>query len=214
MQEVIKYNGISYYKHPKQKYYYSSRKGERYSRSLHRQIWFDNYGEIPEGYQVHHKDHNAYNNTIDNLELVERSEHSKYHGKNRAKEDPVRFITLAEIGREHAKEWHGSEEGKRWHSKHGKERGFGVRDYGFHKCDCCQIEFKKASFRQRFCSNLCKSKHRRLSGGDPIKAICENCRCEFITQKYNKRRFCSAECRPTPNPNGSRGKKNRSSASV
>lgn len=36
-------------------------------------------GNIPKGYDVHHKDHNKLNNSLDNLELIDKHTHSKMH---------------------------------------------------------------------------------------------------------------------------------------
>lgn len=47
--------------------------------ALHRKIWIATYGEIPEGYIVHHIDGNKLNNDIKNLCLMTRSEHMKHH---------------------------------------------------------------------------------------------------------------------------------------
>ena len=45
----------------------------------HRQVWEDNRGMIPKGLFVHHKDGNKRNNNIENLELVNRTEHGNKH---------------------------------------------------------------------------------------------------------------------------------------
>ena len=47
--------------------------------SLHKYNWIKKNGEIPEGYQLHHKDHNKLNNELENLQLVTVSEHTKLH---------------------------------------------------------------------------------------------------------------------------------------
>lgn len=46
---------------------------------LHRLIYEDFYGEIPEGYNIHHKNGNKKDNCILNLALVEHGEHSRQH---------------------------------------------------------------------------------------------------------------------------------------
>lgn len=46
---------------------------------MHRKIWFDNYGEIPKGYHIHHKNKDKTDNRIDNLELVTSSQHQVKH---------------------------------------------------------------------------------------------------------------------------------------
>ena len=46
---------------------------------LHRYVWEKFNGKIPKGFQVHHKDKNRSNWQIENLELVNNSEHHKFH---------------------------------------------------------------------------------------------------------------------------------------
>ena len=41
-------------------------------------------GDIPKGYDVHHKDHNKHNNYVGNLELIEKRKHCIRHNKDRA----------------------------------------------------------------------------------------------------------------------------------
>ncbi len=45
----------------------------------HRLVWINNYGEIPLGMVVHHKDGNGKNNELSNLELIKKKEHTKLH---------------------------------------------------------------------------------------------------------------------------------------
>jgi hypothetical protein len=47
----------------------------------HRWVWMIEVGEIPKGFDIHHKDGNKDNNDISNLELITRSEHQKKHWK-------------------------------------------------------------------------------------------------------------------------------------
>lgn len=44
-------------------------------------IWEKHFGEIPKGYLIHHKDRNALNDNIENLELMSRAEHLAEHRK-------------------------------------------------------------------------------------------------------------------------------------
>ena len=53
---------------------------------LHQYIWITVNGDIPEGYDVHHKDGNRQNNSIYNLELLTIKEHHELHGSNIYKE--------------------------------------------------------------------------------------------------------------------------------
>lgn len=46
---------------------------------LHRLVWEDSYGKIPDGYEIHHKNKNRRDFRLENLELVEKKEHAKRH---------------------------------------------------------------------------------------------------------------------------------------
>jgi predicted DNA-binding protein YlxM (UPF0122 family) len=58
-------------------YFAETRCGRRY---LHQDVWVASKGEIPKGMQIHHKDGDKENNNLENLELIEASEHGKRHG--------------------------------------------------------------------------------------------------------------------------------------
>lgn len=49
-------------------------------------------GEITNGYDVHHKDHNKLNNFVENLCLIEHKKHSDLHSKDKSK--PIVQYTL------------------------------------------------------------------------------------------------------------------------
>lgn len=51
---------------------------------LHRLVWEVFVGPIPEGYDVHHINHNPSDNRLENLELIERKEHSIKHKTDRS----------------------------------------------------------------------------------------------------------------------------------
>jgi len=46
----------------------------------YRKIYEQNYGKIPNGWHIHHKDHNHENNDPSNLEALPPDEHAKKHG--------------------------------------------------------------------------------------------------------------------------------------
>ena len=48
-------------------------------RFEHSIVWEKNYGKIPLGMQIHHKDFDKTNNDISNLQLVTPLEHKRYH---------------------------------------------------------------------------------------------------------------------------------------
>lgn len=51
-------------------------------KPLHRLIYEEKFGKIPDGYHIHHKDGNKLNNNIDNLECLSPSNHGKSHKHN------------------------------------------------------------------------------------------------------------------------------------
>lgn len=46
---------------------------------LHRVLWEDKHGPIPDGFVVHHIDGNRWNNEPENLELLSSAQHSRHH---------------------------------------------------------------------------------------------------------------------------------------
>ena len=61
-------------------YWITSTKEGNYGKYLHRLIWEDFYDcKVPEGYNIHHKNHNKLDNCILNLQLINASEHIKLH---------------------------------------------------------------------------------------------------------------------------------------
>jgi hypothetical protein len=58
----------------------------------------------------------------------------------------------------------------------------------------CDIDQPWPYYRQRFCSNACKSKHRRASRVDHEERICSVCGKPFQCNKYAKQHRCSHEC--------------------
>lgn len=57
-------------------YVYSDKKG---CILEHKKVWIDSNGEIPKGYDIHHKDEDKLNNKLSNLKMLTRSEHMKIH---------------------------------------------------------------------------------------------------------------------------------------
>lgn len=47
--------------------------------SLHRYVWEQAYGPVPEGYVVHHVNHDKLDNRLENLQLMTHAEHSRHH---------------------------------------------------------------------------------------------------------------------------------------
>ena len=60
-------------------YRITSRNEGNVGKYLHRLIFEDFYGWIPEGYHVHHKNGNKLDNCIMNLQLIRKDEHHRLH---------------------------------------------------------------------------------------------------------------------------------------
>ena len=106
---IQEFNGIRFYRCGN---YYQH--GYTEPVRLHRAVWEQYHGAIPDDCDVHHVDHDRTNNRLENLALWDRDEHRKYHARIRPKRD------LPEAARQAAKEWHGSDAGRQWHSEHAK----------------------------------------------------------------------------------------------
>jgi hypothetical protein len=182
------FNGRKYYQ-------YEGRYFTSNTRKMHRDVWEHYNGKIPKGYHIHHIDGNPSNNDISNLQLMKASEHLRMEGKKRHKENPEWSKRFHEKGIQLAKEWHKSEEGRKWHSEHAKKQWENPSVF-FHRCIQCDLLFE--SFKNigaKFCSNNCKSAHRRLSGVDNEERICIVCNAEFTCNKYYSQSKCKRGCK-------------------
>ena len=104
---------------------YTLYRGEKYfskgTKRLHRVVWEVHNGEIPGGYDIHHKDHDKTNNQIDNLELVNSGEHRSLHVKMYHRNNPDAARKNLEKVQDKCREWHKSEKGNEWHKNHYEE---------------------------------------------------------------------------------------------
>lgn len=193
------FNGRIYYLRKSQGYYYSPKKTESGVKGcdmLHRMVYMSVYGEIPTGYEIHHKDGDKSNNDISNLECLSVEEHREYHATHISEEQRKRkWENLQKNVRPKADIWHGSEKGKEWHRQHYEE----MKDKLYEKVEricavCGKTFYTSRKNTGKFCSAKCAAKDRRDSGIDNIEKICEYCGKPFITNKYQKRQFCSRKC--------------------
>lgn len=60
--------------------YYGATSGDRHL--LHRRIWEDANGPIPDGYDIHHRDENKTNNSLENFECLPKAEHTRLYSPN------------------------------------------------------------------------------------------------------------------------------------
>lgn len=191
--KFIVIDGISFCRDDETGYYLNGTMGVR----AHRYVYAKYHGPIPEGYHVHHKDEDKSNNDIDNLELMLAGDHLTYHGlKNAANPEWLEWSrnNMATKARPAASEWHGSEAGLAWHREHAKCSIMAIEPRDF-VCEQCGTGFRtRPTGQNKFCSNACKSAHRRVLAVDHVSRDCAFCGEAFARDKYRKTRTCSRSC--------------------
>lgn len=196
--DVAKINGITFRKDKNTGYYLSGKAINGKRKRLHVYVWELHNGKVKEGFQIHHIDHNKYNNEIENLAELSKEEHSKLHAEELTDEQRAKKAeNVVKNAIPKAKEWHGSEEGRKWHSEHAKD-AFSHRDVLKYQCTFCGKEFETKNIygesQNRFCSANCKAAFRRKSGVDKASRKCLCCGGEFRVYKYSKTKNCE-KCR-------------------
>lgn len=188
-------DGYKFRKDTKTGYYLSTKKIGVSRLRLHVYVWKKHNGDIPKGYQIHHKDINKDNNEIDNLDCLSKKEHATWHGENASEETKGKWTENLNKIRHKASEWHRSKEGMAWHKKQGeKQRGIDFHTYGELTCRNCGKKFQGIEKLSKYCSPNCRTKARKASGVDDETRECEVCNDNFTVNKYSKKRTCSRKC--------------------
>jgi predicted Zn-ribbon and HTH transcriptional regulator len=200
--ESVVFNGITYRRYPESKRrsdaLYFTPNGTHRAKGvgrLHEEIWKAANGPIPDGYHVHHVDHDALNNSLDNLACIPKREHIDHHAEERktaGRYQTPEWLAHLDSARAKASEWHGSPEGIEWHRENGRQAWVG-REPVLAVCDQCGKTFDSL-MPGRFCSNKCKSAWRRDSGVDDVERQCVRCGQVFTVNKYSKKSHCSRSC--------------------
>ena len=120
-----------------------------------RWVWINHYGAIPPGMDIHHKDGNKSNNSIENLEMLSRSDHLKRHWEEGHYDIKRRREQLDKV---RPLKWLKSEAGKKAVSEKGKEVWANRKP----KKIICGHCGKEAYFKRwaRFCCQACYMKWR------------------------------------------------------
>lgn len=72
---VVEYGGLKYTM--RNTGYYGCTTGDRHL--LHRRMWEDANGPIPDGWDIHHVDENKTHNALDNFECLPKAEHTRMY---------------------------------------------------------------------------------------------------------------------------------------
>ena len=183
--KYLEYDGLKFCRDEKTGYYLNSTIRER----IHRYIWEKEVGAIPEGCHIHHLNGDKSDNRIENLAIMTGKGHLRMHMAEQARKDAARENVKKAIAA--APAWHKSEAGRAWHSKQATGRK-PKRETKI--CDVCGKPFEGTK-TQRFCSNACKAKYRRIMGLDDIERTCGICGKTFKSTRFHQQKFCSNECK-------------------
>ncbi len=182
-----KFNGIVYGRNLKRNDHYFK------LVHLHRAVWTYYYGEIPDGYVVHHIDFNKDNNDISNLMLMTNAEHMKFHAENKKPQKPSKKSKFKCIVC--GKEYEAVNIGRNLYcSKECLEEYKKTWLYGeTRRCLFCGKEFTAYKYgNHKFCSHKCSTDYNSRQGS--LVKICPICGKEFSTLKHENRTYCSPEC--------------------
>ena len=193
MSNTVRYRGQTYRQHGR--YFQSDDTALGARRLLHRAVWIDQYGPIPDGFHVHHRDGNGLNNALKNLALIHGGAHSREHMLERHKDPAFRAQSLAGLAkaREAAKAWHRSPAGRAWHVQHAS-RAWTNRSPGVVICTVCGASaLSEFPGRTKFCSPKCAQKGcYAKQKTDP--RVCLACGQPFLANKYRAAKFCGYRC--------------------
>ena len=182
------------------RYYLSTKDIDGKRRWLHQYKYEQEHGVIiPEGYEIHHADHNRSNNDIGNLELLSNDEHNKRHAdascvRGRSDRNIEHLEQIRELAALAKRGLYRGEKQRR------KER---VEDGVFRTCKQCSEEFrlnKRARLDDtKFCSKECaktywQSKRRKTL----VEVLCKQCGQLFRRGENGVKgqsSFCSEPCR-------------------
>lgn len=196
MREFVEYKGEKFWLQSTGRYFQSGRR-TNVERLLHRRIWIEHNGEIPEGYAVHHIDGNWRNNDISNLQMMTTVDHMRQHMLERW-ESPE-FVAKMKVAlakaQEAAKAWHASPEGHKWHSQMGKTSWQGRQRVKANvSCQHCGSDIETFfPTRTRFCSRRC-SRNANYPARFTLQKDCGHCGSAFVTSRYKPSTFCSKTC--------------------
>ena len=190
MEKFLYYKGVKFTRDDKTGYYLNSTIRER----MHRFVWRDHFGDIPDGCDIHHIDGDKSNNDISNLAMLPSEEHHKMHSAQLTEEQRERLRrNMNENARPAACKWHKSDVGREWHKKHYLQMSDNLHRTEDKTCENCGKTYTGAP-HSHYCCNACKSAYRRKIKADYIQLICPICGNEYSTNKFAPAMTCGRSC--------------------
>ena len=188
--DCVWYAGVRYRVQASGRYYQSGRKTDP-ERLLHRRVWSDANGPIPENMHVHHRDGDWRNNDLSNLDMVAAAKHLSEHTTARLRSGDLqppsrKALALAAV-------WHASDEGLAWHREQGRT-SWANRQPERATCVVCHSEYE-TYFRRRskYCSVACASAIRYRRHFTDVRS-CAWCSKDFVANRHRATACCSRLC--------------------
>ena len=164
---------------------------------MHRYVWQRCFGDIPEDYVIHHKDHNPENNNIANLQVLSPEQHAKIHEQELIAARKAHEFTCAHCG----KVFSAYSNGENCFCSKECQRAYRQTGSNYQKQCTCVICGKPFTARKdkktKTCSPQCAGKFRSQKH-TPIKQTeqrtCIICGKLFMVNKRKKTKTCSSKC--------------------
>lgn len=175
--------------------YFSTRQPILGERLLHRIVWTQAFGPVPDKHEIHHINEDWTDNRIENLECIDAVEHQRAHMLEKYKDPEFKAARLKDLeaGQMAAKAWHSSPEGIEWHKQHAKNAWINRKPKTY-TCKCCGLVFDSMrAYGVEFCSLSCRQKVRFQENKTAI-GTCVLCDASFNFNKYKKQECCSKGC--------------------
>lgn len=162
----------------------------RNTRGLHQRIWNYFYGEVPNGYQIHHVDGNKLNNDISNLQIMTISEHQHHHNPKGTVNQILTTLVCEWCGKKYQGYFNGK---NRFCSQLCRSRYRQTHERIQRTCPQCGKIFDTPKAQPaQYCSHTCAMDAKRKYS--PEKRTCPVCGKEFVVTLRHTQKFCSREC--------------------